>query len=82
MIVMPYGNVSSIGKNKLNLIVFLIDPDAVQEEQYDDEEEEEENVQSGLESIMLNMLRKINQNQPFMNALKGNFTVQLTFSNE
>lgn len=32
MIVMPYGNVSSIGKNKLNLIVFLIDPDAVQEE--------------------------------------------------
>lgn len=29
MIVMPYGNVSSIGKNKLNLIVFLIDPDAV-----------------------------------------------------
>lgn len=80
MIVMPYGNVSSIGKNKLNLIVFLIDPDAVPAEQYDDEEEEE-NAQSGLELIMLNMLRKINQNQPFMNALKGNFTVQLTFTN-
>ena len=83
MIVVPYGNVSSIGKNQLKLIVFLIDPDAVQEEQYDDDEEEdEENAHTGLELIMLNMLRKINQNLPFMNALKGNFTVQLSFSSE
>lgn len=79
MIVMPYGNISSIGKNKLQLILFLIDPDAVQEEQ-DEEEEEEENVPTGLEKILLNMLKKVNQNLPFMNSLKGNFTVQLSFS--
>ncbi len=65
-------------------MAFLLNPDAEPESSYceDIEQDQQDIIESESDKndmIMFKMLEKINEGIPFMNILKGNFTLQIDF---
>lgn len=65
-------------------MAFLLNPDAEPEPSYceDIEQDQQDIIESESDKndmIMFKMLEKINEGIPFMNTLKGNFTLQIDF---